>query len=481
MLELWEGAHQDGFKSSIPISMSLRLGRTRFIEELIRRAAFIFNWDAIEAELDMVHEESPVKVDPPKYYAGLRVRGKFRRDWAKAADPNSYTRYGVGRAASQPVTSWVAFNGDPGLIEWFFGPGPMKAVEKYIESHKSDKHTTMLEKINWKIRFSEIIGTKFNPNGDNVFHAALLSGKLPAILKTFQILTTQGIAPLTILQSKQRFPKHDSLLISARTSSHFQAVYGLYTSHGGDPTTTDDSGFNALHIFVLRKNVDDLKFCLNQLSEEQRAKMLSARSFRTLCTPLAFAVKSDRVDIVSLLLEYGKNQLHVRDGDGNLPIHSAIFHERAKITEILTKTDATVLLVEDASGSLPVEAALQRHLVSGFQIPPAAIGDRDRGSTRLAVWVDRIDERPAKEFVEKNDLKDVPNSQKTHEIVRKAMAGIDIRKRKLVSLLEVTDVIRRATRLLEPAVKASTEDSWPRVYNGFQFPNSFLEEKDWRK
>jgi len=165
------------------------------------------------------------------------------------------------------------------------------------------------------------------------------------------------------------------------------------------------------------------------------------------------------VDIVSLLLEYGKNQIHVRDGDGNLPIHSAIFYERAKITEILTKADATALLVENASGSLPVEAALQHHLISGFQILPASIGFPYRSSSPSQIAVDRIVERPAKEFVEKRHFTDAPNLQKTYEVVKKAMEGIDVRKRKLVSLLEVTEVIRRATSLIEPIATASVDDS----------------------
>jgi len=437
--------------------IALTLGRIPFIEEIIRRSAWGVNFDYLEAELDAANHEDPTsKVNPPRFYSGLRVRGKYRRDWAKATAPSQDSPF---HSAKVPIGMLAAYYGNVQTIEWFFGNGPAKAVDEFIKTHKSDKRAELLEKSKWKEHLTDWFGLTCTPARDNAFHAAIIGGKLQGIESVFNIFVQNGVTPLAILQSKQRSPKHDSLLICARLPhGHLQNIYEKYVKYGGDPAVTDEYGYNILHILALTKNAVDLRFCLSQLSVEQKTKMLTSRVARTLHTPIALAVRSHRLDIVKIFLEYGTEQLCLRDGDGNLPMHSASGSGLAKITEALIEASPDALLVEDTSGSLPIEIAEQRYLISNTQTDPfsfvykASIKAQSRSN-----WVyDRPELQDPETFLDQNldnQVMEKMDVKATFEVIKKAMGAVAISERKLVSLIDVSDVVRRATKQLTDSKK----------------------------
>jgi Ankyrin repeats (many copies) len=432
--------------------LALNLGRIPFIEEIIRRSAWGIDFDQLEAQLDAAYHEDPTSnVTSPRFYSGLRVRGKYRRDWAKATAPSQDSPF---HCTKIPVGMLAAYYGNPPTIEWLFGNGPANAVDEFIKNHKSDKRVELLEKSGWREHLTDWFGLRCTPARDNAFHAAIIGGKPEGIESVFKTFVQQGVAPLTILQSKQRSPKHDSLLISARLPhAHLENIFERYVKYGGDPTVTDEYGYNILHILAFTKNDVDLRFCLRQLSPEQKNAMLTSRVARTLHTPIALAVRSHRLDIVEMFLEHGTAQLCLRDGDGNLPIHIASGNGLARITAALIEAYPSGLLIEDTSGSLPIEIAEQRCLISNTQTDPfvfvykASIEAQSRQN-----WVhDRpelqapktfMDQTLDKQVLEKTDVK------ATLEVINKAMGGVAISERKLVSLIDVSDVVRRATKRL---------------------------------
>lgn len=345
----------------------------------------------------------------------------------------------------------AAFYGNPETIEWIFSDGPIKAIEEFIKSHKSDKRSSMLAKGDWRSRIARWFGTEFTTNRDNAFHAALIGGKIEGIDTVYQMFIKQGIAPLTILESKQQKPKHNSLMIAARVTIEFDHIYEKYSKHRGDPTVIDEHGFNLLHILIYTKNAVDLRSLLNRLSDEQTAKMIMQKTFRTLHTPISLAVCSRRVDIVQNVLEHGKEQLRLRDANGNLPIHTAVGNGYAKIALLLINTDSSILLMEDGAGLLPIEIAQNQYLLCRTQVDPIT-NVSCASQSRIAWYNSRPENKEGKNFAETTNSDqnlDISDHVATLETLKKAMVGIDVKKRALVSLLDVSDVIRQATKHLD--------------------------------
>lgn len=461
--------HPSGWCTDFKIALTL--GRTPFIEEMIRRSAWGIDFDQLETELDAAHHSDPtVKRDTPRFYSGLRVRGKYRRDWAKATAPSQDTPF---HSAKLPVGILAAYYGNAQTIEWFFGDGPSRAVDDFIKSHKTDKRAELLEKSKWKEHLADWFGVRCTAGRDNAFHAAIIGGEIEGIESVFKLFVESKVAPLTILESTQRFPKHDSLLISARLPhAHFQNIYEKYVRYGGDPAVTDEQGYNIFHILAFAENDVDLRFCLAQIPEEKGSKMLTSRVARTLHTPIALAVRSRRLDIVKIFLEYGKEQIRLRDGDGNLPIHSASGTGLAKITHALIEAEPRDLLMEDTTGSLPIEITQQRYLISRTQLDPIACvypaavksqSSRNWCQDRPELQHPRtfLDQKSDDKVMEKTDI------TATLDVIKKAMEGLSIGERKLVPLIEVNDVVRRATKQLQatreiyvPGVHLKIDSLW---------------------
>jgi hypothetical protein len=219
------------------LKIAIALGRVRFIEEIIRRSGWGIDFDLLESGWNADKLSSSVKLDAPRFYSGLRVRGTYRREWARASRPNQEAPY---HSTKLPIMFLAAYYGNSDTMEWFFGDGPARVVDAFIKSHPKDKRVTLLENVDWKARLPDWFGISFTADQDNALHAAIDGGSIDAVNTVIRLFMNNGVRMLEILESKQRLPKHDTLLMSARTSTLFQPILRMYTAHGGDPTVTGE-------------------------------------------------------------------------------------------------------------------------------------------------------------------------------------------------------------------------------------------------
>jgi len=438
--------------------IALALGRIPFIEEIIRRTGAGIDFENLEIELEAVKHETPsAKIEPPLYYSGLRIRGKFRRDWARASAPTPDVPY---QATKVPIALLAAYHGNAEVINWMFSDGPKKAVERFVKDHRSDKRATMLEKVNWRERLGKWFGINFTPVF-NAFHAAIRGQTTEGIDAVFDQFIKTGITPLMVLDSVEtkRSPIQNGLILSAQFTKCFPNVLEKYVKYGGDLTAKDDGGYNVLHrfMFAATPNVALLKHFLSRLSDEQKATILISRISDKLSTPIALAVQSGRIDSVSTLLEHGTEQLHIRDGDGNLPIHIAVSKGYEKITRLLITADPSTLNVEDASGTIPIEIAQQRYTIYLTQTHPLGLSPKINSWTTSGHQPETLS--PSYFLEKKTDVIEHENLISTFATVCAAMTGNDCGKRELISLLDVTDVVDRAVK----RVKLKERDADPHV------------------
>jgi len=435
------------------LKVALALGRLEFVQEILRRTGWGIDYDQLEVELDANHQAaqdvSSNKIEAPRYYAGLRVRGKFRRDWAKATAPRSEPPY---HATKVPIAFLASYYGHSKIIQWMFSDGPAKAIEAFITQHKSDKRAKILEKVDWKQRLSTWFGTNFTSTR-NALHAAILGHSVKGIDSVFKEFIKKQITPLALLNSvsSKTSPIRNCLLLSVQFESCFTNILEKYLTYNGDATVKDDRGFNVLHLLTssASPNESKLRYFLNRVTETQRDILLSGRTSDTLSTPIVLAVQSGYVNVVKALLEHGTEQLQIRDGDGNLPVHIAISKGFARITQLLITADPSTLQIEDSSGVLPLEIAQHRQLIYLTQTHPfgGPLKEPPRDLLR-----DQPKNFVATKFLDgktKHVNKDNVNPGLALQTVREAFSRLSSRKRQLSSLSESTGVIQRAVKRLE--------------------------------
>lgn len=423
------------------IKLGMALGRIGFLEEIIGRTGWGIK---PESFVPGTHQN-----EHPTTYPGLKNPESNQATGRAAFDTSGYY------ASKCPIAFIAVRYGNMEAIDWVFSDGPADAMEEFMMKHPEDERSLLLQNRHWKNDVGKWIGTEFNQEGDNAFHAALFSCNADTIEKVYRIFTERGISPHDLLNSTQTKLNHNSLMISARMGANFRNIYDKYTLASGDPTFVDQHGYNILHILAQTKDIDNLKFCMSLLTIDQKTKMLQARTSTTLYTPIAIAVLSKHTAAVQCLVEGGTTQLNIRDADGNLPIHLAVGRGYAKIARILIESDLKLLLVEDAAGSVPMRISKDRYLIDRTRTNPFFnIPESLRKDLHTTTWFANVCEsRPADFFAPRPTLPDSfdkPDFLGTMQVVQEGQARIDPGlkwERTFVKLDEVNGVIRRATEV----------------------------------
>jgi hypothetical protein len=85
--------------------------------------------------------------------------------------------------------------------------------------------------------------------------------------------------------------------------------------------------------------------------------------------PLHVAIKTNRVDVVELLLQAGASQFLTRDASGSTPLHIAVANNYVKITKMLVAAGpAEALALEDAVGNTPLETATRQAFLAKLDV-----------------------------------------------------------------------------------------------------------------
>jgi hypothetical protein len=112
------------------------LGRTQMLAEMIKCSGFGIPWTELTAA-------SGVEIKTkPRYYEGLTIGGKKRKDWA--APPSG----AVTNASEETVPPLIraARMGSVESVEWFMSDAPVRRYKEFAEANKNDIRVRSLEK-----------------------------------------------------------------------------------------------------------------------------------------------------------------------------------------------------------------------------------------------------------------------------------------------------------------------------------------------
>ena len=400
--------------------------------------------------------------EKPKYYQGLTVHGRKRKDWARAG--HDFAGYSTPRNYNPPLLTAAHF-GSLETVEWFLSDSPLRCYREFAEANKDDKRLKQLSLS--KTGFQGTVERFLIARSHTVIHCclagdytaeadSLLRYLLQAVPDAIEVKSAGGFTPLQVAFELYR-EDWAKLLIEA----------------GAKQTCRDASGRNLLHSLLDRhiskdEEIDELKRMLDIIDKRVLQTLFVERCTGSL-TPLQYWLNGARSTgdfadrVLKLILEYGGGkELSFISGEGDTPLHHAVKTDTLGITRVILEHDPALLSRENATGRTPYEMAEDTAIARICSNPPPMPNDisqfRRRHATRFGLkfeWLhDLVDQSP-KSFVEK--LQEVsPGAESiVWNLLQKTKARLDAEgnsRRKLVTLNEANEIAKRLA-----AMKASTK------------------------
>ncbi|KAF7930900.1 hypothetical protein EAE99_004150 [Botrytis elliptica] len=324
---------------------ALSKGRTTMIAEMIK-------YCGSGVPFGMLVLSSGVEIKTkPRYYEGLSIGGKKRKDWARPPTHVQDFDHFEGRF---PPLLEAAQMGNIESVEWFMSDAPMRHYKEFAERNKDDLRIRTLES---GAGFENTISKWLEINSELLLHVAILHGP----------------------QTDEDKIKHLNL-IKHLVSVLPDSVLSLKSAQGYSP----------LHLAVNRKNIPVIEYLLS-VGASPRSRDRQNRNIMHTLAADAITVKKETVsclesiiklfnkkdvqeiaDVIEVLLKYSNcEELEMINGEGDLPLHVAIKNNRPNLTSFLLRQKPTLLYRESATGRTPLEMSHDNYISNFISNPPS--------------------------------------------------------------------------------------------------------------
>ena len=222
-------------------TVAVKLGRTEMIGELIKVTGQAMPLNKMVASSGVNLEEEP------RYYQGLSVYGKKRKDWAVRGQG----QHTPAEESDEAPLLKTIFQGNLQTTEYYLSDGPLNRYQEFAKAHKDDKRIQGLAEAQGGI--DKALGDWLGMRADLAIHMAvmakpgetgspLLEYVLKAMPEAIEAKSSSGLTPLHLAFSLGRI-EAAKLLIAA----------------GAAQTTRDDNGDNLLHTIFQENTLVDPK------------------------------------------------------------------------------------------------------------------------------------------------------------------------------------------------------------------------------
>lgn len=437
---------------------AIRLGRVQLLQDIIIRTGSGIPLD------DLVKKSGIEVPKKPKYYQGLSVHGKKREDWANAGREVHETTQ-----EQHPPILHAARLGSLESVEWFSGDVSLRCYMEFVNNHDGDARIQNLAKV--KGGLEAAITKWLDSRSHLLLHCVVLGKTTEQSLQLLQTLcknhpealehrSSSGMTPLHLAFRLQRVEMIKVLLEAGaqqtcRDNTSNNIVHTILTNS----ITTDDKGQNRLRELL---SLVDGRLLPSLFTERTTAEPGAA-------TPLAVWVKSflstnyysnndtaGREKHLQIILEFSKGaDLGIVNGEGDTPIHAVARYGNDIVLRTMLHCRPELLFRENATGRTPYELAEDAYLSKEvFNDPPSLdpasetqqyYYQRRRRNFRRGQRTSNILVRKPEEFVEepKDSRSDV---EKVWAVCKEFAQTSQGTKRKLVSLVEASEVAKRLAR-----------------------------------
>lgn len=457
-------------KGHIKMKRALMFAKPYMLAELIKRTAVGVSID----KLALDHKAKDT-MEKSKYYQGLNVHGRKRRDWADAG------RNSAGMDAPGPQTPpllLAAYYGTLDHVEWFMSDAPLRCYTQFADRYQDDKRLQRLSQVPGG--FEGMVKKFLNTRSQLAIHASIARHQTADSLEILKYLIKAMPDALEARSADGMTP-----LLLAYRAHNLEAVKILLEA-GANQTARDKEGMNLLHhITATTSNfVSDLAHIRNLIETIDKRLipgMCVQRCSRNpgSLTPLALLVTSHydsneiRVDMARLILEYSQGaELELLNGEGHTPLHvvartdpTEIRHHHFKLAAVLVENNPALVAWENATGTSPLEMVQDKILARKCSNAESSGRPNKRARSFLygrhaeslteiapqAFLKPTIDAKKELEDLEINldcdqSVSSVQRVERLERLLRDVQVKLDAEgkgKRRLVTLNEASEVARR--------------------------------------
>lgn len=433
---------------------AIRLGRVELVKEIIKSTGSGIPLD------DLVKKSGVTIQETPKFYQGLSVHGKKRADWANAGRDVQSQPADV----QHPPLLHAARLGNLESVEWFSSDSVLRCYSEFTDNHRDDIRIQNLAKA--KGGSEAAISRWLNIRSHLLLHCVVLGKTEDASLQLLKHLCKSHPEALEHRSASGLTPLHLAFRL------HRVEMVKILIDFGAQQTCRNNAGDNVIHsILASCDSPDDKKLArvhelLDLVDTRLLASLFKERTTDApgAATPLARWLHTanlntnvdeskDNTRVLSLVLEFSKAEdLSIISGEGDTPLHVAARHGADAHLRIMLEHRPELLFRENATGRTPYEIAEDAYLNKEvFNDPPSLspssnqhnyYAGTQRRRLRRPVPAQAVAGRPAYEYVE--EVKDLrTDREKVWELCKEVKGTQQGVKRKLVSLVEASEVARR--------------------------------------
>ncbi|KAJ3879583.1 ankyrin repeat protein [Lentinula edodes] len=313
-------------------------------------------------------EEKEIRAinDKNKIYLGLSVHGKKRKDLAQKNDPANF-HYQLQDQDVTPIL-WRAIlssSKEVKIIEYLASTRPLEAYRFYAMTHGSElsirlRRITDLEQI-----LPDRLGWCTNNLGESPLVAAILSNKLNVIKLLF---AKKPKLMSAALKERMKFSGFNLLMLAVQVGCDPQVIDFLL-ANGQSPTETDQiRKWNIYHMLAASSVPVLFEHLLLKLPRDVNELLLQQHCKGNLDTPLHLAVSRGDYRTSSIIIDYTRAGLAIRNVYGSIPLHIAISKSQAKtVKKLIDSSPEECLFMENGVGNTPLEMATLLDLLGRLQ------------------------------------------------------------------------------------------------------------------
>ncbi|KAL2022786.1 hypothetical protein VTK56DRAFT_4602 [Thermocarpiscus australiensis] len=345
--------------------LAVELGRVELLGEIIKRTGAGLPLEHLVKDTGLELKEKP------RYYQGLTVYGKKRKDWATAG------RDVVSKPSGTQTSPLMlaALVGRIETVEWFLSDIPLRHYLAFAKSKAARDDVKLKHLAQAPGGFDGAISKWLNDQSELVLHAAIYAppSKRATELVSYLVKTrpslldvkaANGVTPLMLAC---RFGRLD--------------VIEILIDAGADQTTKDHGRNNLLHAALywvpsakrLRPLLDllDRDLLVAMLKERNRLEHAGRTPLHQYLYDVAFFSyrykPAKAVEVFKLLVDISpataKQALRMLDGSGDTPLHALLAKDAdPELIRAVLECDQNLLFCENAVGRTPAEIAHDRFL-----------------------------------------------------------------------------------------------------------------------
>ncbi|VUC34464.1 unnamed protein product [Clonostachys rosea] len=366
------------------LQWAIENGKTEMLGLIIKRTG-------AGIPLDHLVKKSGVELqEKPRFYQGLTVYGKKRKDWATAGRNSVVRTSGM----KTPPLLHAALGGSIESVEFFLGDAPHRLYAEFGKSKaaKSDSRLTHLK--DSPGGFDRAISKWLGADEDLVIHCAVLAepGEPANELLEYLIQTcpgavekksTNGETPLMVACRLGRVD-FARILIQGNADQSVRNSKGENIIHMALAQNTTPSKLQSLldlfdpdlraHLFQQRKNLSEngtapLQAWVSRVVGAD-VQPNNRRYYYHNYSEAVELREKEVLETLQLLLKYSNGQgLDMLNGAGDTCLHSAIMKHHVSISKALIDFQPSLLYRENAVGRTPAEAAYDNLTSSQFSKP----------------------------------------------------------------------------------------------------------------